>query len=274
MKFALISDVHVDITAWDPARLHGASRECDTIVVAGDISNDIWITSKWIADLKRSFNNVIWVPGNHDFYNLGFHKTRIQDRAIDEQYPYPFLYNEVKAHYEKWSEDHGIHCLTRKSVVIDNVRFVGATGWHDFVAGEPFSKQDQITAWLDDSNDYLIKWTALGPTPQLVEDEARIDFDYIKSAVESSVEPVVVVTHHLPQRKLGVFKPHLITWTKLHGMFVNTMMELITDTKIKFWCYGHTHYGNYNDINGVTYVCNPVGYPHENRNWQYVELDV
>ena len=87
MKFALISDVHVDITAWDPDRLSKAAPNCNTIVVAGDISNDIWITCKWIANLKSSFANVIWVSGNHDFYNTGFHRTRIFNPDIEKQYP-------------------------------------------------------------------------------------------------------------------------------------------------------------------------------------------
>ena len=274
MKFCIISDVHVDITAWDPNRLKSASPDCNTIVVAGDISNDIWITSKWIAELKYHFVNVIWVPGNHDYYNTGFGKSRIVNPELDSKYPYPKLQTEIKEHYSKYSREHGIHCLTRESVVIDGVRFIGATGWHDFIAGEPFSKGDQILAWFNDSNDNMIQWTNKGADPFVLEDEANADCDFIRTAVAESTEPVVVVTHHLPHRQLSVFRPHLITWTKLHGMFANTKMESIIDPKIKYWCYGHTHYGSYREINGINYVCNPVGYPMENRNWQYVELDV
>lgn len=273
MKFCIISDVHVDITAWDPARLESKSSDCNTVVVAGDISNDIWITSKWMVDLKSYFENVIWVPGNHDYYNTGFHRTRIFD-IQDKLYPYPKLQKEIKEHYSKYSKDHGIHCLNRDSVIVDGVRFVGATGWHDFVAGEPYPKAAQILAWYHESNDSMIQWTEKGADPWIVEDEAQGDYEYIKTCVSNANEPVVVVTHHLPHRQLSVARPELITWTKLHGMFVNTKMESITDSKIKFWCYGHTHYGSLKEINGVTYVCNPVGYPMENRNWQYVELDV
>lgn len=274
MQFCLISDVHIDITVWNPARLADRSPDCNTIVVAGDISNDIWITSQWIKDLKNEFENVIWVAGNHDYYNLGFHKTRIFDSNIDKNYPYPKLYKEIKDHYCKWSQEHGIHFLNRSSVVINGIRFLGATGWHDFVAGEPYSKGDQIIAWMNESNDNLIQWTENGADPWVLENEARDDVDYIQSAVVNSLEPVVVVTHHLPHRLLSVQKPHLITWTKLHGMFVNTTMENIIDPKIKYWCYGHTHYSDYKEINNITYVCNPVGYPMENRNWRYVELNV
>lgn len=241
MKFCLISDVHVDITAWDPARLARSSRDCNTIVVAGDISNDVWTTSRWIVDLKKEFENVIWVAGNHDYYSIGFHKTRTSNPNMDKNYPYPTLHSQIKEHYAKWSYDNGIHFLNRSSVVVEGVRFLGATGWHDFVAGEPFSRGDQIMAWMNESNDTLIQWTNTGADHLVLEAEATADVNYIKSAVVESTEPVVVVTHHLPHRQLSMFKPHLITWTKLHGMFVNTMMEPIIDSKIKYWCYGHTH---------------------------------
>ena len=130
MKFCLISDVHVDITAWDPARLAECSPDCNTIVVAGDISNDIWTTSRWIVELKKSFENVIWVAGNHDYYNVGFHRTRIFNPDIDKIYPYPKLYNEITAQSADWSQCYGIHFLHRSSIVKAGVRCLGATGWH------------------------------------------------------------------------------------------------------------------------------------------------
>jgi len=273
MKFTLISDVHVDITAWDPDRLSPASPDCNTIVVAGDISNDIWITCKWIKSLKDSWANVIWVAGNHDFYNVGFHRTRIFNPDVEKLYPYPKTVDEIHQHYAKWSASHGIHYLNHNSVVIDGVRFVGATGWHDFVAGEPFSKGDQIFEWMQ-THDSRIMWDQKGADPWSVEDAAKKDREYIINTVNNSPESVVVVTHHLPHRQLSVLRPQDISWTKLHGMFVNTMMEDVCDPKIKYWCYGHTHYGSWKTIANMNYVCNPVGYPMENRNWQYVELDV
>jgi hypothetical protein len=34
--------------------------------------------------------------------------------------------------------------------------------------------------------------------------------------------------------------------------------------KIKCWIYGHTHTPSNKIINGIPFVCNPIGYPHEN----------
>jgi hypothetical protein len=58
MRFTLISDVHVDIHAWDWSLL----QHCDPTIpmlVAGDISNDVMETSYWISDLRSRFERVI-----------------------------------------------------------------------------------------------------------------------------------------------------------------------------------------------------------------------
>lgn len=274
MKFILISDVHVDITPWSWESLDNRSADCETIVVAGDVSNDIWVTSKWLVDLKERFANVIWVPGNHDFYNSGLHRTRLASAKLDAQYPYPGNVQQIYDHYKKWSQDHNINMIHKSSVQIDNVMFVGATGWHDFVAGEPYSKDEQIDAWFTRSADRCINWTGQPKDWQVVENEAIQNASFIKNAVSNTQQPCVVVTHHLPHRLLSYARPYDQVWTKLHGMFVNTKFEDITNPNIKYWCYGHTHFRSMKEMNGITYVCNPVGYPGENSKWSMVELEV
>ena len=35
--------------------------------------------------------------------------------------------------------------------------------------------------------------------------------------------------------------------------------------KIKCWVYGHTHSPSNNIINGIPFLCNPIGYLNENN---------
>jgi hypothetical protein len=46
------------------------------------------------------------------------------------------------------------------------------------------------------------------------------------------------------------------------------MDELIelNKNKIKCWIYGHTHATSDVIINGIPFLCNPIGYPNENKN--------
>lgn len=274
MKFILISDVHIDINRWDPTCFIKSSPDCNTIVVAGDISNDIWTTSKWIVGLKNAWKNVLWVPGNHDYYNVKFAQRQEVDMSLNNRYPFPKFQPEIKNHYKKWSEDNGVIYLDHNNVVIDGVNFIGATGWHDFVAGEPYSKGQQIDAWYNKSADRVINWRDQQKDWIVVEQAAIDDASFIRNSVDNSTHPCVVVTHHLPHRELSFSRPYDQTWTKLHGMFVNTNFEDIVNPSIKYWCYGHTHFRSMREINGITYVCNPVGYPGENSKWSEVELEV
>lgn len=276
MKFVLVSDVHVDMNRWDWSCLENLSSDVNTLVVAGDISNDIWEASRWLIHAKQRFANVVWVAGNHDFYNIGLHQTRLYDPEFDAKWPYPDDVPSILVHYRRWSDANGIHFLHRSKVEIDGVTFVGATGWHDYRGGEPYSTDDQIKVWYDILNDRMIKWQKglIKPDHLKPFDAGVKDWEYIRDCVSSVEGPTVVVTHHVPHRRLLWQKPHDRVWTMLHGSFANTRMESIVDPKIRYWIYGHTHQRNMVDIGDTTYVCNARGYHGENKNWEPVVLEV
>lgn len=274
MRFTLISDVHVDIDAWDWSVL----QHCDPtipMVVAGDISNDVMETSAWISDLRSRFERVLWVAGNHDHYNLGFHKTRVYDREFSSKWPYPRTVAEIYDHYARWSEAHDVHFLNRSDVVLDGVQFVGATGWHNFDAAPYLRFDDQVQCWMDSMNDsryirwnkdYCVDWK---PVLQAALDDA----EYIRSAVKQNDTPKVVITHHIPHRNF-VKVTNNPAWNLLNGAFLNTELETCMDPSVKVWCFGHTHFRFDREQDGVRYVNNARGYPRENANWFPVEIEV
>lgn len=275
MKFVLISDIHVDINTWNWGFLDQFMPHTDTLVVAGDISNDVFITSKWIKNAKNMFKNIIWVAGNHDYYNLGLHKTRIYNPKYEQEWPYPHYVDQIAEHYAKWSLANEIYFLNRSSAVVNGVNFIGATGWHDFVAGEPFSQDLQIKEYYK-FNDRYIPWrnlnrenSHLGPLEQ-----AKLDSEFLQTEISKQDSPCVVVTHHLPHRSLKTENVADINWTMGHGLFVNTLLENVQAEKVKIWCFGHTHDRKIKSINGIDYVCNPRGYIGENKNWTPILIDL
>lgn len=276
MKIALISDLHADLNPWNWECMDDVQRETNVLLIAGDLSNDVMEVSRLLVEARRRFEHVIWVPGNHDFYNTGFHRTQLVDHSFATQWPYPGHMAEMLDHYERWSEHHGITFLHRKSLVLGGITFVGATGWHDYRAGEPYGTEDQIKVWYDCLNDTQIKWRKelIRPDHLSPFDAGVQDWEYIRDSVARADGPVVVVTHHLPHRKLTWQRPHNRVWTMLHGSFVNTRMESIVDDRISYWIYGHTHQRNMVDIGGTTYVCNAKGYRSENDNWEPILLEV
>ena len=275
MKFAVISDLHIDLHKWNWKLLDNIPSDILTIIVAGDISNDVWISTKWLYKLKQRFTNVIWVAGNHDFYNQGFHSTRVYNKEYEELYPYPKTVNEIIIYFTNWCNDHGISFLHRNSVDIDGIKFIGATGWHDFVAGEPFDTNMQTKVWYNVISDRYIPWN---DSYQLDHNNplnaSVLDYEYIKNISSSISTSSVVITHHLPNRKFCIQRPDDQIWTALHGCFVNTKMENIINPNIKYWIYGHTHQRGIETINDTTYICNARGYVNENQNWFPIILKI
>ena len=259
MKFTLISDVHIDQNPWSWDLL----RDCDPsipMIMAGDVSNDFRTTCAWLEKLHERFPKLAWVAGNHDCYSVNGNPFRTMQ--------------EIMAYYARWSERNGVCFLNKSSAMIDGINFVGCTAWHDFQAGEPSSRENQIKAWGRHMSD--ARYISWGDLP--LNDAAEI----IQEAESSAVAlqklilndlPSVVVTHHLPHREFCVRKPDPV-WNTLNGSFANTAMESVKGENILAWCFGHTHFDWDRDKDGVRYVCNPRGYSFESKNWQPQEIEI
>ncbi len=273
MRFTLISDLHVDIHAWDWSLL----QHCDTtipMVVAGDISNDVMEASRWIADLRARFDQVVWVAGNHCFYNLGFHQTRLYDREFSARWPYPRNVPEIYDHYARWSQAHDVHFLHRSSVTLDGVQFVGVTGWHNWDAAPYLKFEDQVQAWQDHMMDArYIRWSPDYMDWRPVLQAALDDADYLRTAVSETDQPKVIISHHIPHRDLVKVTANPM-WNLLNGSFLNTELETVRHSSVKAWCYGHTHFRDDRVIDHIRHVNNARGYPRENPSWQPVEIQL
>ena len=87
--------------------------------------------------------------------------------------------------------------------------------------------------------------------------------DFIKrSLAESTAKHIIVVTHHLPT--LEVVAPHH-KGSVLNSAFVTELGELITDSHIDAWIYGHSHTNIDAEINGTKVVSNQMGYVFNNE---------
>jgi Icc-related predicted phosphoesterase len=108
---------------------------------------------------------------------------------------------------------------------------------------------------------------------QAIVDSAKADAEYIQNAVTNSAHHVVVMTHHAPNRVLLKYNPNP-RWVMLNGSYANTLLEPITNSNIRAWCFGHTHDRQDRVLNGVRYINNARGYPGENPGWTPVEIEI
>lgn len=108
MKILILSDLHIEFAPFRPEP--AAVETADVIVLAGDISTG----TEAIPWARKTFvgKRIIYVAGNHEFYQHHWSKLLAELRDLAAGY--------------------GIHYLENDSVTINRVRFMGCTFWTDF----------------------------------------------------------------------------------------------------------------------------------------------
>jgi predicted phosphodiesterase len=238
MNIQIASDLHLDLLP----KLEGAElsiiepTEADVLVLAGDIHDGIQGMDRF-KNWKEG-TEVIYVAGNHEFYGhvIGSKEDQMRARGLEL----------------------GIHFLERNSVVINGVRFLGATLWTDYRLFEP--RHLQHLAMLDAKrklNDHrLIRvgraafspWDALeihASTCLWLKEELAKPFD----------GKTVVVTHHGPHPN-SVHKKYKDDL--LSAAFVSDLGELLEGADL--WIHGHVHDGFDYQVGRCRVVANPAGY--------------
>jgi hypothetical protein len=110
MKLHVLSDLHLEFDARHPPWAPPATG-ADVVILAGDIHNGTGGID-W-AEQAFAGTPVIYVPGNHEFYGMrhGPALTRLKARAVQSP---------------------NVRVLDEDELLIDGVRFLGATLWTDF----------------------------------------------------------------------------------------------------------------------------------------------
>lgn len=254
MDFRLISDVHNEfqhpLTQYTLTRMLGDENR--VLVIAGDFHTIKGGSraAESLTTMAKRFKAVVYVPGNHEYY--GF---RLGDKDATRRY------------FDKMNPEglDNIHFLNRDSVVIDGVRFVGATLWTNLDRGHPVVVETirgkmndfRYITYFDATYQHYRKFR---PVDWLR--EHRKDLDYIRETVDASKETCVVVTHHAPHT--NSLDPKF-DWD-IYGNFgyASDLSEFILDRpKISYWCHGHIHVRSDYMIGDTIIACNPYGYPDE-----------
>ncbi|KWU19022.1 metallophosphoesterase [Burkholderia cenocepacia] len=234
------SDLHMDNASWTPP-----TTDADVLVFAGDLFDDGVASMRWCADLtQRTGKPVVVVPGNHDLMG-----ARIGVR--------------LKAMYDV-ARTYGVHLLHNRSVVIDDVRFVGATMWTDFEAAGQGMKTLSMHAARDMIADYSTIFTGDGHgngrllTPEYaVRMHQRTRRALLRGLEDAYSEKVVVVTHHGPSRRS---QDEAFRSSAIAPGFVSDMDEFVGISNARCWLHGHLHSSALYMLGSTKVLCNPRGH--------------
>ena len=234
MKLHILSDLHLEHHDFKPV-----VTAADVVVLAGDIGNSAYGLD-WA---RRTFpqQEIVYVAGNHEFYNHDMEEERAYMAAVSEQL--------------------GIHFLDNSSAVIDGVRFLGATLWTDF---RLFGYGDEwfcLQAGQRGLNDFRV--IHCDGKPFTAADSQKLHSESVAWLKHSLDEPfdgkTVVVSHHAPsmQSVASRYRRDLLS-----ACFASDLETLLGRQAL--WVHAHTHDCFDYEVEGTRVVCNPRGYTREN----------
>ena len=235
MKLHILSDLHTEFQEFSPPE-----TDADVVILAGDIG----VGLDGIAWAAREFPElpVVYVPGNHEFYgyDIGF---------VDQL--------KAAAHPN-------IHVLDNNTLDIDGVRFLGCTLWTDFKLngeGEVWFAQQRAKRLIEDFD--LIRNGGRRFTPEDSVQLHEASKTWLVVELERKFEgPTVVVTHHLPA-STSIAKRYAND--SLNPAFASSLEDVIQNYRPELWIHGHTHIPCDYELFDTRIICNPGGYPGENR---------
>ena len=230
-KAELISDTHLNLWKYTKDKIipifPGKARN---LILAGDIGDPDEATLYNALEIaKQRYQNIIYIPGNHEFYNRipGSKKTPAS----------------VLAWFEKldtqWSN---FHFFYRRSEVFDGVRILGATGWSTSPRGTEWSKA--------------------------ISEEGRKDREFLEQSLNRSKEPVLAITHYPSTlRVLQENFANKITQydyaQNLEYMFRYPLHTWIFGHVHQSHDFNIPYSSSMSGAGNVRIICAPYGYPNE-----------
>jgi len=270
MKIKLVSDLHLEFSDCYINNDEGA----DVLILGGDIciAQDLHdhpepantadqaaiangtglgrrqMTAQRFRDFfKRcsfQFPHVIYIMGNHEFYNGKFYAGINYMREECAKYP-------------------NVYMLEQDMKIIDDVVFVGGTLWTNMNRRDPLTMH-AIEGMMNDfriiRNDAR-NYAAMSALDVAIRHDKTLA--YIEHIVhEHRNKKCVVVGHHSPS--FQSVHPTYAHENLMNGGYHSDLSEFILDhPQIKLWTHGHTHHPFDYMIGETRIVCNPRGYEND-----------
>jgi Calcineurin-like phosphoesterase len=249
MQIQLASDLHLERNV--NFQLEPAAT---TLVLAGDVGSyqegsklgAFGPSADWgLGRFAQGWQQVLYVPGNHEYDGLPWPETRNRLRECAEALGFVWLDREVR--------------------VLQGVRFIGCTLWADFDllvdARAPMTQQLKARdKAFRAANFYLRKYSCLiDGKPMLAEQLRELalqDQAWLRAALAEPFEgKTVVVTHFAPSGRSADPRYGVVPGT---AGFCSALDDLFP--KADLWLHGHLHCPHDYRVGACRVLANPLGY--------------
>lgn len=242
MRLWIFSDWHLERGGRADDILAGGIPDADVCVVPGDLDVGPRALSFLGAAISTNMP-VVCTPGNHCFRGRHYERTRSEMAAI-------------AAGYRR------LHLLDPGTVVIDGVRFVGATLWTDFAlagvdrVGEGIEcARPRFRSILTGSPDEERLWSPEDARARHLEEVGYLD----RVLATPHSGRTVVVSHHAPHP--GSMHPRFRSQDMVRSAgYVSDLNALILRRQPDIWVHGHVHNSADHVVGATRILANPRGY--------------
>ena len=241
MKIQVFSDLHLEHGGYLPEH----HPEADVIVLAGDLAPHTEGAVDRVRERWSTAPHIIYVLGNHEFYGTEIDETRQQ------------LAEEC--------EKAGLHLRDPGMILIDGVRFIGATLWTDLLLegrADEVGAQMRVRRNISDFTGAITHQGRDFTTGESVE-RHRADRTFIERELEKAEragDRVVVITHHAPSPR------SIRPWYRgdpFNCAFASDLDRLIARYQPGLWVHGHMHDPVDERLGRTRLLANPAGYRYE-----------
>lgn len=239
MRLQLASDLHLELLArtWPQERLVTAAPAADVLVLAGDVDRGL----RAIERFARWPVPVLYVAGNHEFYD--------QD------------WEQLRADLRRASAGTAVRFLDNDAVTLGGVRFLGSTLWTDYLsAGRPRSEAMRAAEEFLLDHRRIRTRGGLFSAAQALDDHRRSRAWLARELSRDRATPTVVITHHGPHP--ASIHPRF-AGSPVNGAFVSDLTGLVELADL--WLHGHVHDSFDYRVGRCRVVTNPRGYAQNRR---------
>lgn len=235
MRIRILSDLHNELEVFE-IPVMPKDRE-STLILAGDIDQISGGRLPGFLELCcAQFKHVLYVLGNHEFYDGDIHRSRAILGVQTKHLP-------------------NLHILNDRHIELGGITFIGATLWSDYQGGQ-IQSMDACRRGMSDHT--LIDNGPERLSPQVLLEKNWESVNYIFHVLSTlQGRPTVVITHHLPSYQSI---PPRFRSSALNGAFASDLDEQIMTYQPRLWIHGHTHDPVDYKIGDTRVICNPRGY--------------
>ena len=249
-----ISDIHLETFGYN---IDLSGKEIDVVLLAGDIGNKFQAV-KFIENLLEQGVIVVYVLGNHEFYNIN---------------------NQMKTIYEikdGWKEREqkydNLYVLDNESIIIDDVKIIGTTFWSKLT---PENYNQEESEYLNNHQSDLTHiykkknmsgYRIKSGVNIKIEDYQELHSEclkYTSEEINKEFDGTVILLSHYPLLKESQSLKHDNSFES--QFYSNDYEKLVIESKLDYIVHGHIHESfNYKKGN-VNNICNPLGYQKYNE---------